>query len=146
MTRQNANELIADVFEACLKLTALLGRPISPDGHLVGGLGEAYAAAKLGLTLEPPSTKDFDARDKQGRTVQIKATTRGSLALSGRTTAAQRFVAVQLDPTTGVGAIVYVGSADVVWGLGPEVLKGRQWSKSIKIIAALPENEWPVHP
>jgi len=144
MTQQSADELISEVFAAFLKLTDLLGRPISPDGHLVGGLGEAYAADKLGLELEPPSTKDFDARDSEGRTVQIKATTQGNVRLSGKTTMAERFVAVQLDDITGAGSILYVGPADVVWALVPKSLKRRQWSKSLKIIAALPENEWTV--
>jgi hypothetical protein len=50
------------------------GRPFTPDGHLVGSIGECIAAHYYGLTLCPPSTKGHDALCGDGRRVQIKAT------------------------------------------------------------------------
>lgn len=50
------------------------GRPFTPDGHLVGSIGECIAAHYYGLRLWPPSTKGHDAVTPDGRPVQIKAT------------------------------------------------------------------------
>jgi hypothetical protein len=50
------------------------GRKFTPDGHLVGSIGEVIAAKELGLTLLKSSTKGHDAEDKTGRPVQIKMT------------------------------------------------------------------------
>ncbi len=50
------------------------GRPFTPDGHLVGSIGECIAAHHYGLKLCPPSTKGHDALADDGRPVQIKAT------------------------------------------------------------------------
>lgn len=40
--------------------------------NIVGDLAEYVACDRLGLNLEPASTKGFDAKDAQGRRVQIK--------------------------------------------------------------------------
>ena len=50
------------------------GRPFTPDGHLVGSLGEVLGATFYGLELLPCSTECHDARAADGRLVQIKAT------------------------------------------------------------------------
>ena len=49
-------------------------RSFTPDGHLVGHLGEVVAAKKFGLELLQNSYPGHDARDKDGRYVQIKLT------------------------------------------------------------------------
>ena len=50
------------------------GRPFTPDGHMVGSLGECIVADAYGLELMPPSNKGFDALSKDGKKVEIKAT------------------------------------------------------------------------
>ncbi|MFC1481077.1 DUF6998 domain-containing protein [Candidatus Neomarinimicrobiota bacterium] len=50
-------------------------RPFTPDGHLVGSLGECLVADAYDLELMPPSNKGYDAIDTTtGRKVEIKAT------------------------------------------------------------------------
>jgi hypothetical protein len=66
--------LIADLLRVTGELRKITSRPFTPDGHLVGSLGEVLAANAYGLSLEPPSTKACDARDKDGRRIEIKAT------------------------------------------------------------------------
>lgn len=56
------------------------GRPFTPDGHMVGSLGEALASFHYGLTLLPPSTRTHDAK-KDGLLVQVKATQGSRVAL-----------------------------------------------------------------
>jgi hypothetical protein len=57
------------------------GRKFTPDGHLVGSIGEVLAASQYGLELLPPSAKRHDARAPDGREVQIKATQARSVGL-----------------------------------------------------------------
>ena len=45
------SDLIRQVFENCRELTRRTGRPFSPDGHLVGSLGEVFAAGTLELQI-----------------------------------------------------------------------------------------------
>ena len=56
------------------------GRPFTPDGHMVGSLGECLVADAYGLTLMPPSNEGFDAVDVTNRKVEIKATQGRSVA------------------------------------------------------------------
>ncbi|MBR3157736.1 MAG: hypothetical protein IKF14_01410 [Atopobiaceae bacterium] len=52
------------------------GRHFTLDGHLLGSIGEVYAAERYGLRLLASSAKRHDAvtRDGTGRLVQIKVT------------------------------------------------------------------------
>jgi hypothetical protein len=50
------------------------GRRFTPDGHLVGSIGEVLAASQFGLKLLPASTEIHDAISPCGKKVQIKAT------------------------------------------------------------------------
>jgi hypothetical protein len=60
-------------------------RKFTPDGHLVGSIGEVVAAYSFGLTLYPSSAKTHDAKSKDGRKVQIKLTGGNkSVALSSK--------------------------------------------------------------
>ena len=109
------DDLIALIFRACAEVTARTGRKASPDGHLVGTLGELHAAKVLNLTLATPSTEGDDATDEDGQLVEIKTTTRKTYALKAAGTRASRLVAVQLDPETGQGSVSWDGPARVAW-------------------------------
>ena len=55
------------------------GLDFTPDGNLVGDLGEAVATELFDLTLvETRGTKGIDAYAKDGRSVQIKASGSGN--------------------------------------------------------------------
>lgn len=116
---------VREIFAACRALSASTGRPFSPDGHLVGSLGEVLAADLLDLTLMSPSNDGYDAVDCQGRKVEIKATTRRSVGLSASGTRAERLVVVVLDPD-GKGSIVYDGACDVAWAAAGKPQKNGQ--------------------
>lgn len=49
-------------------------RKFTVDGHLLGSIGEVYAAEKYGLTLLNQSEKGHDAKNYKGELVQIKVT------------------------------------------------------------------------
>jgi hypothetical protein len=68
-------EIIREIYQLVDELETIYpGRKFTPDGHLVGSIGEAYAAAYYGLTLLPASASTHDAVDAGGRLYQIKAT------------------------------------------------------------------------
>lgn len=56
------------------------GRKFTPDGHMVGSLGEVVASYVFNLKLMPPSEKthDAEATDGSGKRIQIKLTLTGS--------------------------------------------------------------------
>ena len=49
-------------------------RHFTPDGHLVGSIGEVLVASYYGLELLPASSQTHDAKSDSGKMVQIKAT------------------------------------------------------------------------
>jgi hypothetical protein len=66
--------LIGDLYKTTRRLNTIFqGRPFTPDGHLVGSIGEVVAEYVYGLTLERCSMPRIDAR-KNDRTIQIKLT------------------------------------------------------------------------
>jgi len=56
-------------------------RPFTPDGHLVGSLGEVLASHYYELELLSCSTECHDALARDGRNVQIKATQGSTVGL-----------------------------------------------------------------
>jgi hypothetical protein len=74
-------EPVACIYKAVAALEALYpDRKFTPDGHLVGSIGEVIAARELGLTLYPMSRRGHDAFDVNGD-VQIKMTGGTSVAM-----------------------------------------------------------------
>jgi hypothetical protein len=123
---QTDDDLVRLIFQACAELSHRSGRSVSPDGHLVGSLGEIYAAQAFGLRLETASNAGFDAVDSLGRKVEIKTTTRASISLSASGTLAERLIVVQLDAETGAAQIIYDGDAAVAWEIAGKPGKSGQ--------------------
>ena len=129
---QTDDDLVRQIFQACAELSRRSGRSVSPDGHLVGSLGEIHAARALGLSLESASNAGFDAVDALGRKVEIKTTTRSSISLSASGTLAERLIVVQLDSETGAARIIYDGDAAVAWKIAGKPGKNGQRRLTIK--------------
>lgn len=77
-------KLIGQILGAAARLSSVTGRPCTPDGHLVGSIGEIYAQEYYGVKLYPPSHKGHDGTWK-GREIQIKTTQKDSVELKGAT-------------------------------------------------------------
>lgn len=74
MNKERLPLLIAELYRVVSELEAMFpGRHFTPDGHLVGSLGECLAAYHYGLELLPASSPGVDAVC-DGRHVEIKAT------------------------------------------------------------------------
>ncbi|MGK2886595.1 MAG: DUF6998 domain-containing protein [Rhodococcus sp. (in: high G+C Gram-positive bacteria)] len=91
--------------------TAFPGRPFTPDGHLVGSLGEVLASHYYDLDLLPCSTECHDARTHDGRLVQIKATQGTSVGLR----AEPNHLLVILLKKNGTIEEVYNGPGQLAW-------------------------------
>src|SRR5947207_12082975 len=77
--------LIRQLYSVVAELQSLYpGRPFTPDGHLVGSIGEVLAQSLYDLQLLPCSTADHDAVTRDGRKVQIKATQTDRVSLYSR--------------------------------------------------------------
>lgn len=68
-------DLIRQLYAVVAALeTEFEGRKFTPDGHLVGSIGEVVAAYAFNLTLLPASNAIHDAKASDGTLVQIKLT------------------------------------------------------------------------
>lgn len=124
---------VAAIYKAVDELSAAYpGRKFTPDGHLVGSIGEVIAAEALGLTLYPSSYPGHDAFDGAGD-VQIKMTAGKQIALYATCT---RLVVLRVVSPTEA-EIVYDGPGEPVWMAAGKVQKNGQRSVSLSRLKAI---------
>jgi len=111
------------------------GRKFTPDGHLVGSIGEVLAAHHYGLTLLPASTQGHDALAADGRLVQVKATHGDSVALRE---SCEMLLVLELDQEGGC-AEVYNGPGERVWNAAGKLQRNGQRSVSLAKLRKLAE-------
>jgi len=106
--------LIPELFALVRRLEACAeGRHFTPDGHMVGSIGEVLAAVEFDLCLQDPSNKGFDAiHMPSGRRVEIKATFGKRVALRS---CPQHLLVLVLDRKTGISETVFNGPGATVW-------------------------------
>ena len=91
--------------------TMFPGRHFTPDGHLVGSLGECLVADAYGLELLAASNKGYDAITKEGLKVEIKATQSKSIAFRCE---AEHAIIIKIMPN-GTFEEIYNGSGALIW-------------------------------
>lgn len=126
-------EPVARIYAAVEELKTLYpGRPFTPDGHMVGSIGEVIAAQALGLTLYPPSQPIHDARDDNGD-VQIKMTAGKSVSMYS---CCDRLVVLRVvSPAEAV--IVYDGPGQPAWDRAGKMQKNGQRRVSLAALQRL---------
>ena len=87
--------------------------------------------------LSPQLATERDGVEKQGRRVEIKATTRASIGLSAYGTKAERLVVVVIDGDGGT-EIAYDGPAAPVWDAAGKPQKNGQRRISVSTL-----KKWP---
>lgn len=124
---------VAAIYRAAAELEARYpGRRFTPDGHLVGSIGEVVAAEALGLTLYPSSHPCHDAHDANGD-VQIKMTARDSVSMYS---SCDRLVVLRrIDDKEA--EIVYDGPGAAVWESAGKKSKNGQRSISLSKLRRL---------
>jgi hypothetical protein len=115
---------VAAIYRAVKELEATYpGRKFTPDGHLVGSIGEVVAAEALGLRLHPMSYPGHDAYDDNGP-VQIKMTAGNAVAMYEES---DRLVVLSiLSPEEA--EIVYDGAGALAWANAGKKQKNGQRS------------------
>jgi hypothetical protein len=95
-------KLIGNLFRTVQALNEIFpGRPFTPDGHLVGSIGEVVAAETYGLILEKCSHEGFDAKTESGQTVEIKLTGGSSVSISSDAATPKILIVLKLDSRAG---------------------------------------------
>jgi uncharacterized protein DUF6998 len=113
---------VARIYKATAELQALYpDRKFTPDGHLVGSIGEVVAAKALGLTLYRMSKPGHDAHDADGD-VQIKMTAGRSVAMYA---ACVRLVVLRV-VSPDEAEIIYDGPGKPAWDAAGKMGKNGQ--------------------
>ena len=115
--------LIRQLYSVVAELERLFpGRRFTPDGHLVGSIGEVLAASDYGLTLLSASTEGHDAMAEDGRLVQVKATQRSSIGLRSEP---EHLLVLRILPD-GNSEEVYNGPGKLAWASAGKMQKNGQ--------------------
>lgn len=115
MNEQRFPELVKELYRVVDELEKMFpGRSFTPDGHMVGSIGEAVVGHHYGVSLCPASNKGCDGTAVDGRRVEIKATQGKSFAL--RPDCPDHLIAVVLHKE-GTFTEIYNGPAGPVWDL-----------------------------
>ena len=91
--------------------TMFPGRHFTPDGHMVGSLGECLVADAYGLELKTASNKGHDAVTENGLEVEIKATQSSSVGFRSQP---QHTIIIKI-LRDGTFEEVYNGPGALVW-------------------------------
>lgn len=120
--------IIQDLFRTACELESRYpGRKFSIDGHLLGSIGEVIAAEYYGLTLLPNSSERHDAKDRQGRLIQIKATQIDRISISSEP---DYLIVIQIT-SDGNWSEIYNGACSRVWNNAGKMQKNGQRPISI---------------
>jgi len=123
---------VAAIYRAVAELEARYPRKFTPDGHLVGSIGEVLAAEALGLTLYPMLRAGHDAYDADGD-VQIKMTGGRSIAIYAECV---RLVVLRV-VSPEEAEIVYDGPGAPAWANAGNIQKNGQRVVSLAKLRAL---------
>ncbi len=125
-------EQVTAIYRAVRELESRYPRKFTPDGHLVGSIGEVIAAEALGLTLYPMSHVGHDAYDADGD-VQIKMTAGKSISMYEES---DRLVVLQV-VSPEEAEIVYDGPGKPAWDAAGKTAKNGQRSVSLAKLRAI---------
>ena len=122
---------IKAIYATTSELEALYpGRHFTPDGHMVGSIGEVIVADVYGLELLTASAKTHDAKAQDGKMVQIKATQRDRIAISSEP---DYLIAIRIH-ADGSYEEIYNGPGKLVWmAAGPMQKNGQRSISTAKL-------------
>ena len=136
--------LVKDLYKIVSELESMFpGRHFTPDGHMVGSLGECLVADADGLELRTASNKGFDAISSSGVMVEIKATQSTRVAFRS---CPEHAIVIKI-LTDGTFEEFYNGSGSRIWELfsGKPLPSNGQYQFALSKLATLnrqvPESE-----
>ena len=130
--------MLEEIIRELYKITAELeekypGRRFTPDGHLIGSIGEVYAAEKYGLTLLEASSEKHDALSADGRLIQIKITQTDRVSIYSE----PDYLIVMKMGNDGNIEEIYNGKGFAPWENAGKVQKNGQRSINLKKLVSL---------
>lgn len=129
---------IHDLYAIVGRLEALYpGRRFTPDGHMVGSLGEAVAAERYGIVLFEPSYPVHDGRAPDGRLVQIKATQGDRIGINEEP---ECIIVLRME-RDGSFEEVFNGPGSAVWNAAGKVQKTGQRPISVSKLRCMLADE-----
>ena len=132
---REVGELLASLYRIVDRLESIFpDRKFTPDGHLVGSIGEVISARMFGLVLLPASAPDHDAMAEDGRRVQIKFT-QGNRAVALRAEP-EHLLVLRLAPDRSL-EVVYNGQGAAPWSQSGKVQSNGQRSISLSRLRAI---------
>ncbi len=138
MDYENLKKQVEKIYEAVSELEKMFpDRPFTPDGHMVGSLGECLVADAYNLELMPPSNKGFDAKTKDGKEVEIKATQSERVAFRSE----PKYAIVIKINKDGTFDEIYNGPGNIIWKtfMDKKLPSNGQYQISLKILKELSE-------
>jgi hypothetical protein len=131
---------VAQIYRAVEELERQYpGRKFTPDGHLVGSIGEVIAAQHFGLTLHPASHPAHDAFDLDGQ-VQIKLTAGNKVSMYGE---CERLIVMRV-VSPEHAEVIYDGPGKPAWAAAGRQQKNGQRTIGLAKLKALASNSQPV--
>lgn len=128
--------LVKNLYQIVSQLQSIFpGRPFTPDGHMVGSLGECLAALQYDITLMKPSNGGYDAITPANQKVEIKTTQGKSVAFRS----GPEFVLVLKLDLEGTVDCIYNGPGLPIWSLfdGKPRPSNGQYQVSLNTLARL---------
>jgi hypothetical protein len=126
-----------DLYRIVAELQKLFpDRPFTPDGHLVGSLGEVIAAYYYNLRLLPPSSEGQDAVAENGKPVEIKITQGTRVAFRNPP---DHLLVLKLQPD-GTADEIYNGPGDEPWRQAGRMQRNGQRPITLSRLKALMKN------
>ena len=117
------NEKIKALYKITNELEAQFpGTKFTPDGHLIGSIGEVLASYNYGIELYENSHERHDGKAQDGREVQIKATQIDKVALSSE----PDYLIVLKIKKDGTWEEIYNGPGNIVWNNCGKTMKTGQ--------------------
>ena len=131
---ERVRAIVRDIYRAVSELERMYpGRRFTPDGHMVGSLGEVVAAERYCLNLFEPSHPVHDAYDRLARLVQIKTTQGNKVGINE----CPDYLIVLRMSREGEFEEVYNGPGDPVWEAAGKPMKNGQRQISLSKLRRL---------
>ncbi len=138
MNHEHFQNQVKTIYKAVKELELMFpGRPFTPDGHMVGSIGECLVADAYNLKLMPPSNEGFDAVTKNGKKVEIKATQSKSVAFRS---CPEHIIIIKINKN-GTFIECFNGPGHIIWDtfLNKKIPKNGQYQISITKVKKLYE-------
>ena len=131
---EHVRSIVRDIYHAVAELEDLYpGRRFTPDGHMVGSLGEVVATERYCLNLFEPSHPVHDAYDSNARLVQIKTTQGNKIGISEK----PDYLIVLHMSREGEFEEVYNGPGAMAWDAAGKPMKNGQRQISLSKLRSL---------